>query len=174
MTAAAATIHVCPLSRLPATLAASGARSVVTLLARDFPATLPSLRGLRHLALDMADVAAPRDGHVLPNEVHMADLVAFVTAWDRRAPLLIHCYAGVSRSTAAAFATLAALCPGTGEAELANRLRSASPSATPNARIVALADLALGRAGRMVGAIRAIGRGRDCFEGEVFHLDLPA
>ena len=174
MTAAAASIHVCPLSRLPATLAASGAGSVVTLMARDGPAALPPLHEFRHLVLDLADIAAPLGRHTLPGKGHIADLLAFVTAWDRRAPLLIHCYAGVSRSTAAAFATLAALCPGIGEAELASRLRSASPSATPNARIVALADVALGRTGRMVDAIQAIGRGRDCFEGEVFHLDLPA
>ncbi len=166
----AASIHVCPLSRLADTLAASGAGSVVTLLGQETPPVLPSVA--RHLALDLADIATPLAGHVLPGAGHVADLLAFVKAWDRQAPMLIHCYAGVGRSTAAAFATLCALRPDLAEAEIAARLRAASPSATPNPRIVALADAALGRSGRMTAAIEGIGRGRDCFEGEVFSLDV--
>jgi predicted protein tyrosine phosphatase len=37
---------------------------------------------------------------------------------------------------------------------------------------VALADRALGRSGRMNEAIAEIGRGRDCFEGDPFALEL--
>ncbi len=168
-----AAIHVCPLSRLPETLLASGARSVVTLLAETFRARVPPLPGVRHLALDMSDITVARDGHAMPAEAHMVALLGFARAWDRREPLLIHCYAGVSRSTAACFAVACALDPGAEEAEMAARLRSASPSATPNPRVVALADAALGRSGRMSAAVLAIGRGRDCFEGEVFSLDVP-
>ena len=56
------------------------------------------------------------------------------------------------------------------EAELAARLRKASPSATPNARLVAIADAMLGRDGRMREAIAGIGRGADAFEGTPFRL----
>ena len=168
------TLHVCPLSRLADTLAASDAGSVVSLLAVRQRGLMPLLGAdVRHLALDLSDISVPTDGHVLAGEGHMADLLAFARAWDRRRPLLIHCYAGVSRSTAAAFAVLCALAPTRSESELALRLREASPSATPNARLVALADAALGRDGRMVAAIRAIGRGQDCFEGDVARLDVP-
>ena len=65
-------------------------------------------------------------------------------AWDRAAPLLIHCFAGVSRSTAAAFIAACALSPRRDEGEIARALRAASPTATPNARLVALADATLG------------------------------
>ena len=130
--------------------------------------------GAARLLLDVSDITAPRDGFALAGGRHLADLLAFARAWDRRCPMLIHCYAGVSRSTAAAYAVVCALDPGRDEAELAATLRRASPSATPNPRIVALADAALGRDGRMVEAVRAIGRGRDCFEGDVFALDVPA
>ncbi len=167
-------IFVCPQSRLAETLAASRARSVVTLLAADRRAGLPPLPGVARLMLDVSDIVEPRDGFALPGEAHVADLLGFARAWDRRHPLLIHCYAGVSRSTAAAYAVACALDPGRDEGEIAAALRGASPSATPNPRLVALADAALGRSGRMVEAIRAIGRGRDCFEGEVFALDVPA
>lgn len=166
-------IHVCPLSRLAETLASSGARNVVTLLAANQRSALPALEGLRHLALDLSDIAAPLDGFALPSEAHVAALFAFARDWDRRRPLLIHCYAGVSRATAAAYAVACALDPAAPERDVAERLRSISPRATPNSRLVALADQALGRSGRMVEAIRAIGRGRECFEGDVFSLDVP-
>jgi predicted protein tyrosine phosphatase len=95
-----------------------------------------------------------------------------VRSWDRAAPLVIHCYAGVSRSTAGAFVSACALNPRRAEAEIARDIRRLSPTATPNARIVALADQMLGRDGRMVTAIEAIGRGVECYEGHPFHLDL--
>ena len=57
--------------------------------------------------------------------------------------MLIHCWAGISRSTAAAYVALCALNPHADERTLANRLRSASPQASPNPRIVALADAEL-------------------------------
>ena len=41
-----------------------------------------------------------------------------------------------------------------------------------NARLVAVADDILGRNGRMVDAIAAIGRGADAFEGTPFHLKV--
>jgi len=51
-------------------------------------------------------------------------------------------------------------------------LRRASPTATPNIRIVSLADRLLGRQGRMVAAIETIGRGLMATEGTPFRLDL--
>ena len=36
-----------------------------------------------------------------PDDEHVERLVDFVRGWDRAAPLVIHCYAGISRSTAA-------------------------------------------------------------------------
>ena len=168
------TIIVCPLSKLAATLDESRAGSVVTLLARGFAATLPALGPVRHLTIDISDITVPQDGHVLPAEAHVERLLGFVTAWNRRSPLLIHCYAGVSRSTAAAYVAFCALSPGLGEDDIAFRLRAASPTATPNPRLVGLADTALGRGGRMVAAIDGIGRGQDCYEGAVFRLDLPS
>jgi predicted protein tyrosine phosphatase len=84
--------------------------------------------------------------------------------------MLIHCWAGISRSTAAAYTALCLFRPGAAEEELAFELRAASPSATPNKLIVSLADDVLGRNGRMVKAIAKIGRGADAFEGTPFIL----
>ena len=86
--------------------------------------------------------------------------------------MVIHCFAGVSRSTAAAFIAACALNPRRDEFEVARVLRAASPTATPNARLVALADEALERRGRMTAAIMEIGHGEECFEGTPFTLEL--
>ena len=108
----------------------------------------------------MHDIEAEQHGYVAPSAVHVADLLEFVQSWDRTAPMLIHCYAGISRSTAAAFVTLCALNPATPEERIARYLRTASPAATPNRRIIALGDAALGRSGRMLAAAEVIGRGQ--------------
>jgi predicted protein tyrosine phosphatase len=42
----------------------------------------------------------------------------------------------------------------------------------PNMRIVTLADHLLGRNGRMIGAVQALGPGRSAAEGDPFRLDL--
>ncbi len=68
--------------------------------------------------------------------------------------------------------TAAAAAPQRAEAELARELRRASPTATPNRRLVALADRILSREGRMTAAIAEIGRGVDCYEGAPFALEL--
>lgn len=166
-------IHVCSLARLHATVEATGARHVISLINGSTVFTRPSnVDPTNHLFLGINDIVEEMEGLVAPGEAHMQELLEFVQAWPREAPLVIHCYAGISRSTAAAYATVCALLPERDEAEIATRLRAASPTATPNARLVALADRALHREGRMVRAIETIGRGRDAFEGEPFALAL--
>ncbi len=166
-------LHVSPLSRLHNTVAAVRASHVVTLInVGTVVERPPGILAERHLFLGMSDIAAPIDGHILPGQDHIAQLIAFVGAWDRQAPMVIHCWAGISRSTAAAFIAACALRPDRDEEEVADALRAAAPSATPNARLVALADTALGRRGRMIRAIDRIGRGADAFEGTPFAMPL--
>ena len=86
--------------------------------------------------------------------------------------MVIHCYAGISRSTAGAFIAACALNPKRDETTIARAIRDGSATATPNIRIVTLADQLLGRHGRMIGAIQAIGAGRAAAEGDPFRLDL--
>jgi predicted protein tyrosine phosphatase len=166
-------IHVCPLARIGETVALTGARSLVTLLNPGTPVERPAtIAAERHLYIGVGDIVEALPGHVLPAEAHIRELLDFVARWDRAEPLLIHCYAGVSRSTAAAFIAACALAPERDEGAIARALRAASPTATPNARLVTLADAALARGGRMIDAVAAIGRGAECFEGEPFALAL--
>jgi predicted protein tyrosine phosphatase len=151
----------------------TGARHVVTLI-KDIslvrrPATITAEN---HLLLDMDDITDHIEGYVAPAEEHVGDLLRFVRAWDRANPLVVHCYAGISRSTAGAFVTACALNPGRDEATIARALRAASHTATPNLRIVTLADRMLARDGRMVAAIQSIGTGTAAYQTEPFRLDL--
>lgn len=167
------TLHVCSLARLPETVAATGASHVLTLInvgtALERPATITPDR---HGIVGVSDVTAAVDGHVMPAEAHVRAILDFVRAWPREKPLVIHCYAGISRSTAAAYIAACALNPHRDEGETAALLRRSSPSATPNRLFVEIADRLLGRDGRMVAAIAGIGRGADAFEGAPFRLDL--
>lgn len=168
-------IHVCALSKIEETVRDSGARSMVTLINPAYQVARPSaIEPARHLHISVSDIVEPMDGHVAPDVAHVMSLLSFVRAWDRADPLLIHCYAGVSRSTAAAYVAACALRPERCEIETAQILRALSPTATPNARIVAIADDLLGRNGRMTRAIADIGRGADCFEGVAFSLEIGA
>jgi len=166
-------IHVCSLARLHETVAATGARHVVSLLAREDNLIRPAeIAPENHLWLQVHDISAPVDGYVVPQTEHVEQLIAFVRRWPQETPLLMHCYAGVSRSAAAAFVSVCALSPASDEQAIATALRRASPTATPNIRIVALADHLLARNGRMVRAIEAIGPGAAFTEARPFWLDL--
>ena len=166
-------IIVTPLSRLAETATRSGARDMVTLINMGTPVERPAeIAEARHLFLGFNDIIEPADGMTPPGAEHVHSLIAFGRNWDRQAPLLVHCYAGISRSTAGAYITALAFNPALDEVWLAQTLRRNAPSATPNSRLVALGDDILGRTGRLVDAIKAIGRGEDAFEGTPFILPL--
>jgi predicted protein tyrosine phosphatase len=164
-------IIVSPLSQAQPLIRQHGVSHVVTLLSPGTADEPPAgVTPGRHLKLFFHDLAAPMDGHTVASHADAERLIAFLENWDRADPMLIHCWAGISRSTAAAFTALCLFRPKADEGELARELRVASPSATPNRLIVSLADQVLGREGRMVEAIAGIGRGADAFEGTPFIL----
>jgi predicted protein tyrosine phosphatase len=105
------------------------------------------------------DIEAEADGMDALCDRRMRDILDFVGLWGRDVPILIHCYAGISRSTATAFITACAHNPNADEEEIALALRAASSTASPNRRFIALADAELGRSGRMSRAIDKIERG---------------
>ena len=166
-------IVVCRLNQIAETAVQHGAREMVSLLAANQDFHRPGvIDQARHLKLGLNDIAELRPGLVAPGEAHVAQLIDFVKGWDRRAPLVVHCWLGISRSPAAAAITALALEPDQDEMALAERLRRASPFVTPNARLIEIGDAMLGRGGRLKRAIRAIGRGADAFEGNCFSLAL--
>jgi predicted protein tyrosine phosphatase len=166
-------IHVCSLAALPDTVKATGASHVLTVMAKVDQVLRPeSVLEANHLKVAMDDITEQIDGFVAPCDSHIKQVLNFVRGWDRGAPLVIHCYAGISRSTASAFAAVCALNPHRDEIAIARQIRAASPIASPNRLIVSLADKALGREGRMLRALDEMGPGSMTVEGRPFRIDL--
>lgn len=163
-------LAVCPLSGLEASLRAHDPSHIISLLSPEAPA--PRVDGATCLHLAFNDIVEPTEGLLAPHPGIVADLLDFARDWDGARPLLLHCWAGISRSTAAAYIIACSRAPDEAEARLAQALRRRAPSATPNRLMVALADAALGRQGRMSAAIAAMGRGAEAFEGEAFAWPL--
>lgn len=164
-------IYVGPLSAVDATVDAAGISHLISLINdQTMISTPPVIAPDNHLRLAMNDISEPQLGLVPPNQDHVAELIEFAIAWDRTGPMLIHCWAGISRSTAAVFIALCTLNPDHEEDGIAQSLRAASRTATPNRRLVGLADEILGRHGRMSAAVAAIGRGDFASEGAVFRM----
>ncbi len=167
------TIYVCSLARLHETVEESGAERVVTLI-NEGTAVLrpPEISPEHHLFLGMNDINEPIDGLTPPGAHHVSRFLDFVGGWEREAPMVVHCWAGISRSTAAAFIAVCALAPHRDEIEIASEMRRKSPTATPNMRLVTFADDLLGRRGRMIRAVSGIGRGAFAFEGDPFAMTI--
>jgi predicted protein tyrosine phosphatase len=166
-------IHVCSLARLYSTVEETGARHIVTLLRLSDRVERPrQIAPENHLVLSVDDISTPMEGCTVPADEHVKRLIDFAGKWDRAAPMVVHCFAGISRSTAAAFTAACALNPRRDEREIAWEIRRASRTAQPNARIVTIADRLLKRDGRMVHAIETIGPGVLATEGHPFRLDI--
>lgn len=162
-----------PLEQVPALCEAHRPSHLVSWLSppAEAPPIALSFPPRQRLLLTSHDVPYEAEGFQAPSEGDVARLLAFAAEWDGLRPMLVHCWAGVSRSTAAAYA-IACARSRLPEVELAQALRLASPGATPNPLIVSLADARLGRGGRMVEAIAQIGRGAEVVLGAPFELEL--
>lgn len=80
------------------------------------------------------------------------EILAFSAKFPKRASVLVHCWAGISRSTAVGYAILCQLAGPGAEEECMAHLQKIRPRALPNSLIITLAELALGRNGTMFAA----------------------
>lgn len=167
-------IIVCPLSDLTDAIRDEKPFGVVTLLGPEMMIPeIKALEGGRHLRLEMNDIADAAAGQILPGEHHVKKLLKFVDGWGKKsAPLIIHCWAGVSRSTAAALITQAHLHPKADERELAIALGDVAPHAYPNRKLMELGDKLLRRKGRLVEAAALVHRDVPVMQGVRFHYPL--
>jgi predicted protein tyrosine phosphatase len=166
-------ILVTPLSAVEDTIRAYRPSHLVTLLSPEHMIETPDgFDPARHLRLSVNDVADVLFAEVPPARHHVEQLLEFGHGWDAQAPILVHCWAGISRSTAAAFILLCDRLGAGNEDRIARQLRAAAPHAFPNPLLISHADAVLGRGGRMVEAVKAIGRGAIVAEGRVVELPL--
>lgn len=98
------------------------------------------------------DIDCPSPDRRPPTLEHVSDILAFSAGIPLEATVLIHCWAGVSRSTAVAYAILCQHAGPGSEKACVRHLRKIRPRSMPNLRIVTLAEVALGRDGTMFAA----------------------
>jgi predicted protein tyrosine phosphatase len=159
-------ILVSSLSAVEKTISAYRPSHLVSLLSPEYMIETPEqIVAERHLRLAVNDVLEVWASDSPPNETHVARLLDFGRSWNADAPMLVHCWAGISRSMAAAYTLLCDRAGPGSEFEIARKLRTRAAHAYPNALIVALADRALGRDGRMIDAVAGMGRGKIVAEG---------
>ncbi len=146
---------------------------IMTLLDPQTVVATPSgIAAGRHLRLGVDDISEPVEGSIAPTSDHIARILNFAQSWDRSAPMLVHCWAGISRSTAAAFILLCDIHGQGREHDIAHGLRARAAHAQPNRLMIQHADALMGRKGRMVEAVEAMGPARIVWEGEVVELPL--
>lgn len=146
-------------------LSAHEARAVTHVLSLLDP-TLPELTSFgtygahRRTVLRFHDVIDPDPGMTMPTADHVRQILEFGSELAAEAEqkadrhLLVHCHAGVSRSTAAMLSLMAQVNPDEPEDQLFARLRAIRPQAWPNSLMIGFADDMLGREGRLVAALR--------------------
>jgi len=164
-------IFITSLADLPEIMAAHQPSHIVSLLSSGYMIETPNGFPVdKHLRLSMHDIA-DEGGPEAPARRHIDDLLEFGRGWDAKAPMIVHCWAGISRSTAATYTLLCDRAGPGSEHEIAQALRERAPHAQPNKLLVRFADEALGRSGAMVRAIDAIGSGQIATEG--FPVEFP-
>jgi predicted protein tyrosine phosphatase len=125
------------------------------LLRHSKPSGLNKMPPGRVLRLEFDDVTKAAGPYTPPSIVHVEGLVDFCKRIGS-GRVLVHCEAGVSRSTASAFVLLCVrLGPGK-ERDAMRQVRKVCRDARPNKLIVRLADDLLGREGAMVAALQRV------------------
>ena len=171
-------IHICSLRLVDSVAADVGPSHVLSLLGgiTPFPATPAGVDPANHMKLILADISAHEPGMITPAADHLQDIIAFGERWAAESggtrPLLVHCFAGISRSTASALTIACAIRPKVPEHAFADALRAVSPSAHPNSLMIEHADNLLGRQGRLSAAVEAMGPGDFSQAGPSFVLKL--
>ena len=166
-------LFVCALDDVIKTTKKIGATRLITFTTEEFPVSRPAtILDENHLYFEFNDITVPTEELKLPQEQDIHKLLKFIDKWDQKSPLLIHCFAGVSRSTAAAYIVASYLNPSRNEYETALQLRTVSPSATPNRLMIQIADKILNRNGRMIKAVAKLGTGLSVFKGKPFKFEV--
>jgi predicted protein tyrosine phosphatase len=151
---------VCGLDELPGHCAA-GVTHVISIL--DPEAPTPSAPGdYQRLELRFHDVIELSPHAHPPTREHVHGILGFgrdlLAAPQADTHLVVHCHAGVSRSTAAMLLILAQAEPGHSASLLAAELLRIRAKAWPNLRIVEFGDQMLGRGGSLIEAAAMIYR----------------
>ena len=103
--------------------------------------------GPEQLVLRFDDISVPMEGFVEPEEKHVQAALRFGhrIAKETGGSILIHCHAGISRSSALALAIIAQRLGKGKEEEAIHQLEMINPNCRPNKSLVWMTDELLGR-----------------------------
>ena len=112
----------------------------------------------RKLELRFHDIIDDTPGQVLPQRADVDQILAFGRGLQAEAGahLLVHCHAGISRSTAAMVLILAQAMPDQPAAAVLALVHSIREKAWPNLLMMEMGDAALGRGGSLAAATTAL------------------
>src|SRR4051812_8528115 len=98
-------IIVTPLSAVETAVRGHSPSHLVTLLSPEHMVDVhPEFGAEHHLRLGVQDIVDAAAGDAPPAARHILQLLEFGRDWNAGpAPMLVHCWAGISRSTAAAY-----------------------------------------------------------------------
>jgi predicted protein tyrosine phosphatase len=139
-----------------------GVSHVLSIL--DPPAPEPPAFGAygEHARLELRfdDVIEEQTGFVAPDAGHVEKILAFGRSLRAEKPgpahLLVHCHAGISRSSAALTLILAQDRPDRPASEILAEVLQSRDKAWPNLRMIEFGDAALGRGGTLIAAVPAV------------------
>lgn len=133
--------------------AALGASHVLSILDPDYPRPEAFGQYGEHVRLERRfhDIIEPTPGMILPAQADIDAVLAFGRLLQEETPatLLVHCHAGISRSTAAMVLILAQAMPEVPASEIVARVHEIREKAWPNLHMIQLGDAALGRQGAL-------------------------
>lgn len=112
----------------------------------------PSVPADRHLWITCRDVSRA-DERGAPRRSQVADILSFSTGILKNDTVLVHCEAGISRSTAAALLLLVNACGVDHIDEALKQVLAMRPLAMPNRLIAFHGDKLIGAGGRLVEAV---------------------
>lgn len=141
---------------------AAGVTHVLSILDPEWPdpAAFASFSPHRRLALRFHDIIEPVPARLAPTQADIERLLGFGQELAAHADghLLVHCHAGISRSTAATTLILAQAHPEEAAKDILEAVARIRPRAWPNLRMLELGDALLGRNGDIVAAVSVIYR----------------
>ena len=142
----------------------TGASHVLSVLDPDHPVpeAFGAIGAPRKLGVRLHDVLDDPPGLLLPQPEHVGRVLALgrdlLAEPKATAHLLVHCHAGISRSTACMALILAQALPGQPAAAVLERVHELREKAWPNLRLMEIGDAMLGRRGTLVEATHALHR----------------
>ena len=107
----------------------------------------------KQLILRFDDINKPMDDYVIPQMSHIKRALEFADKIEDGS-LLVHCHAGISRSSAIALAVIAKKLGSGKEEEAVNTLEHINPNCRPNKSIVEMIDELLERDGKLIKAVQ--------------------